>query len=162
MKISIDPFKNCVTNRHRYCAITELLAKRLASTCKRYLRWKPMASVRSIFVLQQSTSESELVVLLSAFTVTKLKLLCKENATKTSWNKADIIGRLVTTWKAACDVSPETCGTSAATTIDMPAFNEIRSWTKDLSPLTHFIFMQLSHYLVSSKEKTFDKSRWRR
>ena len=121
-----------------------------------------MASVRSIFVLQQSTSESELVVLLSAFTVTKLKLLCKENATKTSWNKADIIGRLVTTWKAACDVSPETCGTSAATTIDMPAFNEIRSWTKDLSPLTHFIFMQLSHYLVSSKEKTFDKSRWRR
>ena len=121
-----------------------------------------MESVRSIFALQQSTSESELVVLLSAFTVTKLKLLCKENATKTSWNKADIIGRLVTTWKAACDVSPETCGTSAATTIDMPAFNEIRSWTKDLSPLTHFIFMQLYHYLVSSKEKTFDKSRWRR
>ena len=24
---SIDPFKNCVTNRHRYCARTELLAK---------------------------------------------------------------------------------------------------------------------------------------
>ena len=23
----IDPFKNCVTNRHRYCTITELLAK---------------------------------------------------------------------------------------------------------------------------------------
>ena len=121
-----------------------------------------MESVRSIFALQQSTSESELVVLLSAFTVTKLKLLCKENATKTSWNKADIIERLVTTWKAACDVSPETCGTSVATTIDMPAFNAIRSWTKDLSPLTHFIFMQLYHYLVSSKEKTFDKSRWRR
>ena len=48
-----------------------------------------------------------------------------------------------------------------STTIDMPAFNEIRSWTKDLSPLTHFIFMQLYHYLVSSKEKIFDKSRWR-
>ena len=31
-----------------------------------------MESVRSIFALQQSTGESELVVLLSAFTVTKL------------------------------------------------------------------------------------------
>ena len=71
-----------------------------------------------------------------------------------------IIGRLVTTWKAACDVAPETCGTSAATTIDMPAFNELRLWTKDLSLLTHFTFMQLYHYLVQSKEKTFD-SRWR-
>ena len=121
-----------------------------------------MESVRSILSLQQSTSESELVVLLSAFTVPKLKLLCKENATKTSRNKADIIGRLVTTWQAACNVSQETCGTSAATTIDMPAFIEIRSWTKDLLPLTRFTFMQLYHYLVNSKEKTFDKSRWRR
>ena len=54
-------------------------------------------------------------------------------------------------------VSPETCSTSAATTIDMPAFYELRSWTKDLSPLTHFTFMQLYHYLVNSKEKLFDK-----
>ena len=51
----------------------------------------------------------------------------------------------------------ETCSTSAATTIDMPAFNELRSWTKDLSPLTHFTFMQLYHNLVNSKEKLFDK-----
>ena len=75
--------------------------------------------------------------------------------------QGDIIGRLVTTWKAACDVAPETCGTSAATTIDMPVFNELRSWTKDLSMMTHYTFMQLYHYLVHSKEKTFDKSRWR-
>ena len=74
-----------------------------------------------------------------------------------SGNKADIIRQLVTTWKAACDVSPETCCTSAATTIDMPAFNEICSWTKVLPPLTHFTFMQLYHHLVSSKEKTFNK-----
>ena len=121
-----------------------------------------MESVWSILSLQQSTSESELVELLCAFTVTKLKLLCKENATKTLRNKADIIGRLVTTLKAACNISPETCGTSAAKTIDMPVFNEICSWTKDLLPLTHFTFMQLYHYLVNSKEKTFDKSGWRR
>ena len=67
------------------------------------------------------------------------------------------IGRLVTTCKAVCNVSSEMCGTSVATTIDMPAFNEIRLWTKDLSPLTHFTFMQLYHSLVNSKEKTFDK-----
>ena len=121
-----------------------------------------MESVWSILSLQQSTIEPELVVLLSAFTVPKLKFLCKENATKTVRNKPDIIGQLVTTWKAACDVSEETCGTSAVTTIDMPAFNEIRSWMKDLLPLTRFTFMQLYQYLVNSKQKTFDKSRWRR
>ena len=71
--LCIDPFKNCVTNRHRYCPITELLAKVLAFTCKRYLRWKAMQSVWSILSLQQSTSESELIELLRAFTVTKLK-----------------------------------------------------------------------------------------
>ena len=116
-----------------------------------------MESVRSVSSAQQSTSESELVELLRALTAPKLKLLCKENATKTSGNKADIIRRLAMTWKVACDVSPETCSTSAATTIDMPAFDELRSWTKDLSPLTHFPFMQLYHYLVNSKEKLFDK-----
>ena len=51
--------------------------------CKRYLRWKAIESVQSILFLQQSTSESELVELLSALTVLKPKLLCKENATKT-------------------------------------------------------------------------------
>ena len=43
-----------------------------------------MESVWSILSLQQSTSESELVVLLSTFTVAKLKLLCKENVTMLS------------------------------------------------------------------------------
>ena len=116
-----------------------------------------MESARSILKLEQSASESELLDVLRALTVPKLKLLCKENATKTSGNKADIIGRLVTTWKAACDASPKTCGASAGSSFDLPAFNEIRSWTKDLSPLTHFTFMQLYHYLVNSKDKTFDK-----
>ena len=80
----------------------------------------------------------------------KLKLLCKENATKTSGIKANIIGRLVTMWKAACDVSPKTCSTSAAATIVMPAFNELCSWMKDL--------LQLYHYLVNSKEKCFNET----
>ena len=89
-----------------------------------------MKSVRSIISLQQSTSKSELLELLRALTVLKLKQRkCYENFGE----HGRIIGRLVTTWKAACDVAPETCGTSAATTIDMPAFNELRSWTKDLS-----------------------------
>ena len=120
-----------------------------------------MESVRSIFLLQQSTSESELFELLHALTAPKLKFLYKENATKTLENKANIIEQLVTMWKAACNVSPETCGAIATATIDMPAFNKICLLTKDLWPLTHFTFMQLCHYLANSKEKTFDKSQWR-
>ena len=74
-----------------------------------------------------------------------------------AWVQGAYEAECVTTWKAVCDVSPETCGTSTATTIDIPAFNGIRSWTKDLLPLAHFTFMQLYHYLVNSKEKTFNK-----
>ena len=50
-----------------------------------------MESVWSIVSLQDSTSESELLELLHTLTVWKLKLLCKENATKTLGNKADMI-----------------------------------------------------------------------
>ena len=50
-----------------------------------------MESVQSIVSLQDSTSDSELLELLHTLTVPKLKLLCKENATKTSENKADMI-----------------------------------------------------------------------
>ena len=47
-----------------------------------------MQSIRCIFLLQQSASESELLELLRVLTV--LKCLCKENAGKTLGNKADI------------------------------------------------------------------------
>ena len=50
-----------------------------------------MESIQSILSLQDSTSDSELLELLHTLTVPKLKLLCKENATKTSGNKADMI-----------------------------------------------------------------------
>ena len=80
----MDPFKNCVTNRHRYCATTELLAKSVGIYVLKIPRWKSMKSVRSILSLQQSTSKLELLELLRALTVLKLKLLCKESVTKTS------------------------------------------------------------------------------
>ena len=50
-----------------------------------------MESVQSILSLQDSTSDSELLELLHTLTVPKLKLLCKENATKALGNKADMI-----------------------------------------------------------------------
>lgn len=49
--------------------------------CKRYLQWKVMESARSIFLLQQSASESELLKFLRPLTVPKLKVPCKDNAT---------------------------------------------------------------------------------
>ena len=35
--------------------------------------------------------------------------------------------------------------------------HKIQSWTKSLVSLADFIFMHLYHYLVNSKEKTFDE-----
>ena len=50
-----------------------------------------MESLWTIVSLQDSTRESELLELLCTLTVPKLKLRCKENATKSSRNKADMI-----------------------------------------------------------------------
>ena len=91
----------------------------------------------------------------SGIDCTQAKALVQGDCYEDLGNKADIIGRLITTWKAACGASPEPCATAIDATVNQPAFNEIRSWTKDLSPLTEFTFMQLYHYLVNCKDNTF-------
>ena len=68
-----------------------------------------------------------------------------------------MIRRLAATWKAVLDVSPQMCGTTTNTSVDMPEFNISCLSTMNLSQLTHFTIMQLYHYLVNSKEKTFKK-----
>ena len=116
-----------------------------------------MDSARSILQLETSLDESELLSVLRALTVPELRLLCKENGTKTSGNKSAIIGRLITPWKEACEVCPQVLRAVSDPCSDLPDFEEIRSWTKDLSSLRDLTFVQLYNYLVSSKEKTFDK-----
>ena len=66
-QLDIDPFKNCVTKRHRLHN-NGTVGKSVG---------KAMEFVRSVSSAQQSTSESELVELLSALNAPKLKLLCK-------------------------------------------------------------------------------------
>ena len=59
---------------------------------------KEMNSARAILQLQKSASE-ELLSTLQRLTVQRLKFLCKETAVKSSGIKAEIIGRLITSWK---------------------------------------------------------------
>ena len=108
-----------------------------------------MDSARAILQLQASASEEELLVTLQRLTVQRLKFLCKESAVKSSGIKAEVIGRLVTSWKKLCDVQIECAGdeqqgatssndvqgTSKSTQTAKsrnPNFETIRQWTKDL------------------------------
>ena len=106
-----------------------------------------MESARAILQLQKSTSEAELLDTLQRLTVQQLKFLCKETAMKCSGIKAEIVGRLVTNWKAQCNVQPkydgEEQGIPASGSIvqgtsqslktcasrDLPVFEAIPSWT---------------------------------
>ena len=135
----------------------------MAYTCKTYLR-----KYIYIYIYTVETDGVRLVYFILAAVYKRVRarrttehFYCSKAEAPVQRKCYDVIGRLVTTWKSACDISPETCNTSAAKTIDMSAFNEICSWMKDLLPLTHFPFTQLYHYLVNRKEKTFTKSRWR-
>ena len=68
-----------------------------------------MDSARAILQLQKSASEEELLATLQRLTVQRLKFFCKESEVKSSGIKAEIIGRLITSWKKLCDVQTE-CG----------------------------------------------------
>ena len=63
-----------------------------------------MDVAQSILKLEQSASEIELLNVLRKLTVPALKILCKDNKVKSSGNKAEIIGHLITCWKRVCYV----------------------------------------------------------
>ena len=98
---------------------------------------------------------------------------------KTSEIKAEIIGRLITSWKKLCDGQTECAGNeqqSATSSNDLqgtlkspqtaksrnlPNFETIRQWTKDVSPIRGYWFMKLYQYLNNSTESAFDKESMR-
>ena len=151
-----------------------MLAKGVGRSVSIIANEQRMDSARAILQLQASASEEELLATLQRLTVQRLKFLCKESAVKSSGIKAEIIGRLVTSWKKLCDVQIECAGdeqqgatssndvqgTSKSTQTAKsrnPNFETIRQWTKDISPIRGYWFMKLYQYLINSTESTFDK-----
>lgn len=76
---------------------------------------------------------------------------------KCSGIKAEIIGSLVTDWKAQCDVQPECDGeeqgipasvhgtfqsSKTSASRDLPVFEAILSWTKNVSSVRGYTFMK--------------------
>ena len=86
-----------------------------------------MESIWSILSLQKWVRASWTTV---CFDCTKAEAPVKRKCYRNFGEQGRIIGQLVTMWKSACDISPETCSTSAAATIDMPVLNEICLWTR--------------------------------
>ena len=153
-----------------------MLAKNVGISVSVVEMSKEMDSARAILQLQKSASEEELLSTLQRLTVQCLKFLCKETAVKSSRIKAEIIGRLITSWKKLCDVrtecdgeeqqsrtfSSDAQGTSkpSKTSVkrNLPTFETIREWTsKDISPIKKYWYMNMYEYLVNSTDSTFDK-----
>lgn len=127
-----------------------------------------MEEVRSILSLQESASQKELEDKLKSLKVDELQLLCKETGVKRSGRKAELIGRLLTNWQlefdftsVASEGNSDPCSGSASKSLSsgksLVDVHKIQSWTKSLASLADFTFMHLYHYLVNSKEKTFDE-----
>ena len=110
MPYRIDDFRNDVINRQEYYVIPDMLAKGVGRSVSIIANEQRMDSARAILQLQASASEEELLATLQRLTVQRLKFLCKESAVKSSGIKAEIIGRLVTSWKKLCDVQIECAG----------------------------------------------------
>ena len=153
-----------------------MLAKNVGISVSVVEMSKEMDSARAILQLQKSASEEELLSTLQRLTVQRLKFLCKETAVKSSGIKAEIIGRLITSWKKLCDVRTECDGEEQQSTTfssdaqstskssktsvkrNLPTFETIREWTsKDISPIRKYWYMNMYEYLVNSTDSTFDK-----
>ena len=85
---------------------------------------------------------------------------------KRSGRQAELIGRLLTNWQldftsVASEGNNDPCSGSASNSLSsgksVVDVHKIQSWTKSLASLADFTFMHLYHYLVNSKEKTFDE-----
>ena len=96
-----------------------------------------------------------------------MKDLCKHLKVKIGTaNKAQLVGQLLSQWQLGLleDEEEESEHHVSALTptvkqrlAEMPPFESISTWTKDLSPLENFIFGDLFVYLIESKYKEFDK-----
>ena len=162
------------TRSHSYRPLSKLRVMRHGSRDKRHC-WQNISrivcnveEVRSILSLHEFASQKELEEKLKSLKVDELQLLCKETGVKRSGRKAELIGRLLTNWQlefdftsVASEGNSDPCSGSASKSLSsgksLVDLHKIQSWTKSLASLADFTFMHLYHYLVNSKEKTFDE-----
>ena len=93
---------------------------------------------------------------------------CAKRQVKRSGRKAELIRRLLTNWQLeldftsiTCEGNSDPCAGSASKSLSsgksLVDVHKIQSWTKSLASSPDFTFVHLYHYLVNSKEKTFDE-----
>ena len=119
-----------------------------------------MDRARSVLLLETAASDVYFLELLRKLNMTSLKTLCKEVLLKSSGSKAEVIGRLLTYWKrfftAESDDEEERVSPTTISKVGINSnFRDIQAWSKDVSFLEGFTFMQLYQYLINSRDKTF-------
>ena len=89
---------------------------------------------------------------------TDLVQLCEKSGLKSSGNKPELIGQVLEKWKNDSSASADEESMGAVTSLRTRAILEqATNWTKSIRGLSHFTFMDLYMYLVSSRNKTFDR-----
>ena len=114
-----------------------------------------MDRARSVLLLETAASDVYFLELLRKLNMTSLKTLCKEVLLKSSESKAEVIGRLLTYWKrfftAESDDEEERVPPTTISKVGINSnFGDIQAWSKDISFLEGFTFMQLYQYLINS------------
>ena len=118
-------------------------------------------------MLQRSADRKELQEELFGLKVQKLRELCKDLKVKIgSATKAQIVGQLLSQWQLGIlaedsDEEP-TVSAKKSTSVqqkleELPPFESIQTWGKDLSALQSFIFGDLFVYLIESRDKAYDR-----
>jgi len=117
--------------------------------------------------LESSADRAQLERELFGLTVAKLKDLCKTLKVKVGTDtKAILVGRLLSQWQMGLFVDSEDESAPSVSALkpcvvdelaQLPSFESVSAWSKDLRVLSDFTFMDLYTYLVESKDKPYDK-----
>ena len=147
------PFQKCFTNRHRYCAITELLAKSVGIYMKK-IPTMESDGVHLVYFILAEVSQSFLnycvLWLYQSWSSCEKKMLQKLWRTRPYyWTIGYDVE--VSMRHFSRDMQHKCSRNHRHACVERNLFVD-----KDLLLLTHFTFMQLYQSLVNSKEKMFD------
>ena len=135
-----------------------MLAKALAHVGTAFVAMSLFELVEAILGFEKSSSDAELQEMLRGLKKTDLTQLCKKYQLKSSGNKPELIGRLLEKWKG--QQRKRGRGIDGCRNFARKDTSYVRTGhelEQNSQSLSDFAFMDLYTYLVSSRNKTFDR-----
>ena len=136
---------------------TEYVGKKAFARVGKVFVMPLLALDEAIIGFEKSSNDAELQEMLRGLKKTDLVQLCKKSGLKSSGKKPELIGRVLEKWRSDNSVSADKDKELTGAVASLGKTRDILEQAKDWTGLSDFTFADLYTYLVSSRNKTFDR-----